>query len=134
MKFELDHIGIAVNDLESVLDVLRRAFGIEPSSSEQVSDQKVRIIGYDLNGPLIEYFEPSEENSPVHKFLQKRGNAIHHIALRVENLEARLADLKQKGFALIDEKPRTGAGGKKIAFLHPRDFNGILIELCESGP
>ena len=134
MKLELDHIGIAVSELEPVLDTLKRAFGIEATSTEEVADQKVRIIDYDLNGSLIEYFEPIEDDSPVHKFLQKRGNGIHHIALRVENLEARLADLKDKGFSLIDETPRIGAGGKKIAFLHPRDFNGILIELCESGP
>ena len=134
MKLELDHIGIAVNDLGPVLETLKRAFGMEPAARAEVTDQKVRIVDFDLSGSLVEYFEPTDEESPINKFLQKRGNGIHHIALRVENLEARLADLKNKGFCLIDEKPRTGAGGKKIAFLHPRDFNGILIELCESGP
>ncbi len=127
----LDHIGIAVTDLEDVIENLRLAFDTEPTFKETVPDQKVRIAGYRFQGTTIEYFEPLTEDSPIQKFLQKRGNGIHHLAFRVKNLETKLAQLQSKGFRLVDKQPRTGAEGKKIAFLHPESFNGILIELCE---
>ena len=133
MKLELDHIGIAVHDLQSVIQTLERAFDLQPDSSEEVSDQKVRIADYNLSGSVVEFFEPTAEDSPVKKFLQKKGNGLHHIALKVKDIDLLLAQLKKKGFRLIDEKAKTGAGGKRIAFLHPQDFNGILIELCEAG-
>ena len=127
----VDHIGIAVYDLQEVIETLRKGFGIEPAFTEEVSGQQVRIAGYPLGGSKVEYFEPLSQESPLIKFLEKRGNSIHHIAFRVENLKATLADLKQKGFKLIDEEPRRGANNSLIAFIHPSAFNGILIELCE---
>jgi methylmalonyl-CoA/ethylmalonyl-CoA epimerase len=131
MLKQIDHIGIAVKNLEEIINIYRSAFGLEPDFEETVTDQQVRIAGYRLGESVIEYFSPIEENSSVNKFLEKRGNAIHHVAFRVKNIEEKLQELIQAGFNPIDRKPRLGADGKKIAFLHPEDFNGILIELCE---
>ena len=128
---QLDHIGIAVSDLTKVIETLRDAFNAEPAFQETLTDQKVRIAGYNFGQVAIEYVEPSSEDSPIQKFLQKRGNGIHHLAFRVKNLETKLSQLQSKGYRLIDAYPRTGAEGKKIAFLHPESFNGILIELSE---
>jgi methylmalonyl-CoA epimerase len=127
----LDHIGIAVADLAAVIKTLETAFDTKPTFRETVADQNVTIAGYRIGGTTIEYFEPLNESAPLQKFLAKRGNGIHHLAFRVQDLEERLKQLKSKGFRLIDQVPRTGAEGKKIAFLHPESFNGILIELCE---
>jgi len=131
MLDKIDHIGIAVTDLDQVRTTLSKAFGLHPSFEEEISDQKVKIIGYKIGESNIEYFEPSAPDSPIAKFLEKRGNAIHHIAYCVKNLAQTLKKLKAAGFIPIDEHPREGARSKKIAFLHPRDFNGVLIELCE---
>jgi methylmalonyl-CoA/ethylmalonyl-CoA epimerase len=128
---ELDHIGIAVKSLENIVKTLHDGFGLQPSFEEEVSDQQVRIAGYKIGNSLIEYFEPLSQDSPISQFLEKRGNGVHHLAFSVKNLEESLDSLKKKGFRLIDEKPRIGALGKKIAFLHPSSFDGILIELCE---
>lgn len=100
MKIELDHIGIAVNDLQSVLNTLKSAFGLDASASEEVPDQKIRITDFNLNGTVIEYFEPTADDSPVNKFLQKRGNGMHHIALKVENVDTMLKTLKKKRFSI----------------------------------
>jgi methylmalonyl-CoA/ethylmalonyl-CoA epimerase len=131
MMPDLDHIGIAVDNLQDVIENLKKMFGTEPDFLEEVQDQKVRIAGYKTGNSITEYFEPTSPDSPIAKFLEKRGNGIHHIAMRVENIDKTLSDLKVKGYQLIDEKPRLGAAGKKIAFVHPKSTNGILIELCQ---
>ncbi len=131
MSPELDHIGIAVTNLQEVIDNMKEMFDCEPDFLELVPDQKVRIAGYNNKKTTIEYFEPTAPDSPVSKYLQTHKNGIHHIALRVENIEQKLAELKSKGVRLIDETPRAGANEKKIAFIHPKSCNGILIELCE---
>ncbi len=131
MVKEIDHIGIAVKSLKSVLESLKDGLGLQPSFEEEVSDQKVRITGFKIGNCVIEYLEPTSPDSPISRFLEKRGNGVHHIALRVNNLNETLESLKNKGYRLIDERARIGAEGKKIAFLHPASFNGILIELCE---
>ena len=131
MLDDIDHIGIAVKNLESVITTLEKAFGIQPSFEENVADQKVRIAGFKIGNSVIEYLEPTSPDSPLSKFLDKRGNGLHHIAFRVKNLDKMLDVLKRKKFRLIDDKPRKGAGKKRIAFLHPASFDGILIELCE---
>ena len=127
----IDHIGIAVKNLQEVIDTFGYGFGLNPAFLEELGDQQVRIAGYPFGESKVEYFEPLSENSPVSRFLDKRGNALHHIAFRVHDLKKTLADLKQKGFQLIDEEPRQGANNSLIAFVHPSSFNGILIELCE---
>jgi methylmalonyl-CoA/ethylmalonyl-CoA epimerase len=128
---DLDHIGIAVSNLQAVIDTMKNVFNTEPDFYEDITDQKIRIAGYKNENGTLEYFEPTSDDSPVTKFLNKRGNGIHHIAFRVTDLEKKLDELNTKGIRLIDQKPRIGAGGKKIAFLHPESCNGILVELCE---
>jgi methylmalonyl-CoA/ethylmalonyl-CoA epimerase len=128
---ELDHIGIAVNSLESVLKTLNEGLGLSPAFEEEVVNQKVRVAGFKIGQSVIEYLEPTSPDSPISRFLEKRGNAVHHLAFRVNDLDKSLMTLREKGYRLIDEKYRIGAEGKKIAFLHPASFDGILIELCE---
>lgn len=131
MIIDIDHIGIAVKNLDSVLETLKDGLGLDPTFEENVPDQKVRIAGFRIGQSTIEYFEPISADSPISNFLDKKGNGIHHIAFRVDDLNESLKTLKSKGFQLIDEAARTGAEGKKIAFLHPASFDRILIELCE---
>jgi methylmalonyl-CoA/ethylmalonyl-CoA epimerase len=131
MLKELDHIGIAVDSLDSVRKTLNDALGLSPAFEEEVVDQKVRVAGYHIGQSVIEYLEPLSDDSPISRFLEKKGNGVHHLAFRVDNLDESLNTLKGKGYRLIDEKSRIGAEGKKIAFLHPSSFNGLLIELCE---
>jgi methylmalonyl-CoA/ethylmalonyl-CoA epimerase len=131
MLTEIDHIGILVNDLDKVRDIYGIAFGLQPDFEEEVASQKIKMIGYHIGDTTIEFFQPISPDSPVANFLKSRGNNIHHIAFRVQDLDQKLAELLEKNFILIDEKTRLGANGKKIAFLHPKSFDGILIELCE---
>ena len=128
---EVDHIGIAVKNIDKVLETLKDGLGLDPSFKEDISDQKVRVAGFRIGQYVIEYIEPTSVDSPISKFLEKRGNGVHHIALRVNNINDTLESLKRKGYRLIDDVAKTGAEGKKIAFLHPSSFDGILIELCE---
>ena len=131
MITDIDHIGIAVKNIESVLETLKDALGLDPKFEEHIAQQKVRVAGYKIGQSIIEYFEQTSPDSPISRFLEKRGNGLHHISLRVTNIDETLETLKRKGYRLIDEKSKNGAQGKKIAFLHPASFNGILIELCE---
>jgi methylmalonyl-CoA/ethylmalonyl-CoA epimerase len=128
---KIDHIGIAVKNLEEVVDTFKNGFNLEPSFIEEVTDQQVRIAGYKFSDTAVEYIEPSSSDSPIFRFLEKRNNALHHIAFTVTDLDKSLKELKEKGFQLIDEEPRKGANNSRIAFLHPASCNGILIELCE---
>jgi methylmalonyl-CoA/ethylmalonyl-CoA epimerase len=129
---KIDHIGIAVNNLDEVKSIYETVFEIEPLFVETVEDQKVKTLGYDINGTNIEFLESTDSESPVQRFIDKRGNAVHHIALQVDDLDTKLDALKQKGVRLIDEEPRIGAEGKRIAFIHPKSTGGILIELSET--
>ena len=131
MVEEIDHIGIAVKNLNSVLETLKDGLGLHPIFEETVPDQKVRVAGFKIGHSVIEYLEPTSPDSPISKFLEKRGNGLHHISLRVNNINTTLETLKNKGYRLIDKIAKDGAQGKKIAFLHPASFDGILIELCE---
>jgi len=132
MLKKIDHIGIAVKDLEEIKNTLSEAFELFPEFEEEIADQKVQVIGYHVGESTIEYLQPSSPDSPIARFLDKKGSGIHHIAYGVENLVETLQRLQNKGFQLIDKLPRQGAEGKKIAFVHPKSTNGILIELCES--
>ena len=132
MLKKIDHIGIAVQDLQEIKKTLSDAFEILPEFEEEVSDQKVKVIGYQIGESIVEYLQPTSPDSPIARFLDKKGPGIHHIAYRVDNLAVTLQKLQDKGFQLIDTLPRLGAEGKKIAFIHPKSTNGILIELCET--
>lgn len=133
MLKQVDHLGIAVSNLEESVKLYKDLLGFSLEGVEEVKDQKVKVAIFNIEGksPNIELLEPTSEESPIYKFIEKRGEGIHHIALGVKNIEEMLMMLKEKGVRLIDEKPRIGAGGKKIAFLHPKSTKGVLIELCE---
>lgn len=131
MLKKIDHIGIAVPNLDEIRNTLSEAFELLPEFEEEVTDQKVKVAGYHIGDSTIEYLQPTSPDSPIAKYLEKKGTGIHHIAYRVENLAETIKRLQKKGFQLIDEIPRDGAEGKRIAFIHPKSTNGILIELCQ---
>ncbi len=127
----VDHIGVAVKSIDEALKFWEGMLGVKCHGVEEVADQKVKTAFLPIKDTEIELLEGTSEESPVSKFIEKKGEGIHHMAIRVENLEAALAELKEKGVRLIDEKPRLGAGGAKIAFLHPKATGGVLLELCQ---
>ncbi|WP_297548000.1 methylmalonyl-CoA epimerase [Thermococcus sp.] len=127
---KIDHVGIAVKNLEEAIKVWE-GLGLKVDEIEEVPDQKVRTAIIHIGESRIELLEPTTEDSPIAKFIAKRGEGIHHIALGVTNIEEHLRELKEKGYRLIDEEPRIGAGGAKIAFVHPKAVTGVLLELCE---
>ncbi|GAQ26180.1 MULTISPECIES: methylmalonyl-CoA epimerase [Tepidanaerobacter] len=128
---KIDHIGIAVSNIQDAAKFYTEALGLKVSEIETVEEQKVKTVGILLGDTRIELLEPLGAEGPIAKFIEKRGEGIQHIALKVDDIKAQLDDLKQKGIRLIDEEPKMGAGGAKIAFIHPKSTNGILIELCE---
>ena len=128
---KVDHIGIAVKDLAEALKLYEGMLGLKAVETEVVAEQKVKVAFLPVGDSEVELLESTAPDGPIAKYIEKNGEGIQHIAFRVDNLEQRLAELKQKGLRLIDEKPRRGAGGAKIAFLHPKATNGVLIELCE---
>lgn len=127
----LDHVGVAVSRLDNVLPVYERLFGLRLEGVRESKEQKIKAVLFAVGGTNIELLEPLDKESPIAKFLEKRGQGIHHIAFRVDNIEEMLEQLKAKGVVLIDEKPRRGIEGGKIAFLHPKSTGDVLIELCE---
>ena len=131
MVTKVDHIGIAVKNLEEALKFYEDVLGIECLSTEVVEEQKVKVAFLPIGDTEVELLESTEEGGPVDKFIEKRGEGIQHIAYKVDNIEEALEEMKEKGIRLIDEKPRYGAGGAKIAFLHPKSTHGVLIELCQ---
>ena len=129
---KIDHVGIAVKNLEEAIKVWE-GLGLKVDEIEEVPDQKVRTAIIHVGESRIELLEPTAGDSPIAKFIAKRGEGIHHIALGVDDIEKHLEELKAKGYRLIDEKPRIGAGGAKIAFVHPKAVTGVLLELCQRG-
>ena len=130
----VDHIGIAVADLKETGSLWTEALGLECTGEEVVAEQKVKTsFNPTGNGSEIELLEATEEDSPIAKFIAKNGGrgGIQHIALRVDDIEAAIADLQEKGVRMIDTKPRYGAGGASIAFVHPKSSYGVLVELCQ---
>ena len=129
---KINHIGIAVKNLEDALSVFQDTLGITCTRIEEVEDQKVRTACLPVGESEIELLESTSPEGNIARFIEKRGEGIHHIAFEVDNLEAVLEELKGKGVQLIDQKPRIGVGGIKIVFLHPKSSNGVLVELCEA--
>ena len=127
----IDHIGIAVSNLQESLSFWEKSLGIELHGIEEVAEQKVRTAFLPIDDTEIELLESTSPDSSVAKFIEKHGEGLHHIAIRVDDIDATLAELKAKGVKLIDETPRNGAGGARIAFVHPRSTHGVLLELCE---
>lgn len=128
---KIDHIGIAVGDIDKALNLYRDQLGLEFKGIEEVEEQKVRVAFFPVGESKIELLESTDPAGPVGKFIEKKGEGVHHLSFRVTDIEAKLKRLKEQGVALIDEQPRYGAGGAKIAFLHPKSTGGMLIELCE---
>jgi len=128
---KLDHIGIAVKSIDDSLAFYRDILGINATGTETIADQKVRVAFLPLGDTELELLESTSPDGPVAQFIEKRGEGIQHIALRVENIEEALRELKEKDFKLIDMQPRYGAGKAKIAFLHPKATGGILLEISE---
>ena len=128
---QVDHIGVAVSGIEASRVFWQEALGRSFEGTETVSEQKVTTAFFPVGESEVELLEATEPASPVGKYLEKRGEGIHHIAFRVENIQEALEELKAKGVRLIDEIPRKGAGGALIAFIHPKETNGVLVELCE---
>ncbi len=127
----LDHVAIAVRNLEGALEVFRTLFGVEPLRREVVAEQGVEEAMLPVGGSFVQLLEPLSAGSPVGRFLERRGEGLHHLALAVADLERALAHLEGASVELIDRVPRTGGGGARIAFVHPRAVAGTLVELVE---
>jgi methylmalonyl-CoA/ethylmalonyl-CoA epimerase len=128
---KIDHIGIAVRDIESVLAFYQEALGLENLGFEVVEDQGVRVAFLPVGESRFELLEPLNDDSPVAKFIARRGEGIHHICLDVDSVAESLEEMKQRGLQLIDNEPRLGAHHKQIAFVHPKASNGVMIELSQ---
>ncbi len=127
----IDHIGIAVKEIQQAGKFYTDILGLKIEDIETVVEQKVNVAFLPITDSEVELLESTEPDGPVAKFIDARGEGIQHIAFCVENIEEALAELKAKGVRLIDEKPRKGAGGAMIAFIHPKETNGVLVEICE---
>ena len=134
MRATLDHIGIAVGDLNEALAFYRDVLGLEIEAPEEVASQRVRAHFVPLGGAAIELLEATAPDSPIAKFLERRGPGLHHITLGVEDIRAALAALEARGVRLIDQTPRPGAHGSLVAFIHPSAAHGVLVELVQRTP
>jgi methylmalonyl-CoA/ethylmalonyl-CoA epimerase len=133
MLTKINHIGIAVKSLNETIPFYRDNLGMELKGIEEVADQRVRVAMLQIGESMIELLEPTSDDSPVAKFIEKNGSGIHHIAYEVADIEASIAALLAAGGRMIDEKPRNGAHGTRIAFIHPKSSYGVLTELCQAG-
>lgn len=133
MLSRINHIGIAVKSLDDSLPFYRDNLGMEFKGIEEVAEQKVRVAMLQVGESKIELLEPTSDDSPVAKFIEKNGPGIHHLAYEVADIEAAIARLMADGARMIDEKPRGGAHNSRIAFVHPKSSNGVLTELCQCG-
>ena len=131
MVLKIDHIGVAVENLEKSLQLYSGLLGLKSEGIEEVAEQKVNVAFIPVGESEIELLESTSPDGPIARFIVSRGPGIQHIAFCVENIEKALEELKAQGVRLIDEKPRYGAGGARIAFLHPKETQGVLVELCE---
>jgi methylmalonyl-CoA epimerase len=127
----LDHIGIAVEKIDAALPVWEGVLGLPLHGIEEVAEQKVKTAFMPIGESEIELLETTDPEGPIGKFIAAKGQGVHHLAFRVANIDEALAELKTKGVRLIDETPRYGAGGARIAFIHPKATGGVLVELCE---
>jgi methylmalonyl-CoA/ethylmalonyl-CoA epimerase len=128
---DVDHVGIAVADLDAAVDHYRRAFGIEPDHRETLEDQGVEEVLFRVGTSYIQLLRPLGPDTPVGRFLQKRGEGVHHVGYRVSDVHAALGRLRRLGVPLVDEEPRPGSRGTTVAFVHPKGFRGVLVELVQ---
>jgi methylmalonyl-CoA/ethylmalonyl-CoA epimerase len=128
---KVDHIGIAVSNLDEAVKVYTEVLGLELAGTEVVEEQKVKVAFLPVGDTEVELLESTSPDGPIAKFIEKNGEGIQHIAFKVDNIEEAIAAMKEKGLKMIDETPRYGAGGAKIAFMHPKSTGRVLIELSE---
>lgn len=128
----IEHIGIAVKDLEASIKYYEEVLGLKCYAVEEVKDQKVKTAFFMVGQTKIELLQSTQEDGPIGKFIEKKGEGVHHLAFAVDGIEQALEEMEQKGVALIDKQPRKGAEGLDIAFLHPKSTHGVLMELCEN--
>jgi methylmalonyl-CoA/ethylmalonyl-CoA epimerase len=128
---DIDHVGIATRDLDAAVEHYRRAFGIEPGHREIVDDQGVEEVLFEVGTSYVQLLGALGPDTPVGKFLERRGEGIHHVGYRVNEVASALARLKDLGVPLVDEVPRRGSRGTTVAFVHPKGFGGVLVELVE---
>ncbi len=128
---KLEHIGIAVNSIDGQLKVWQDLFGFKVEYTGEVADQGVRVSVLDVDGIKVELIEPIDNHCSVRRFIEKRGEGLHHLSFQVDDLAKVIDDFKGRGIRMIDEVPRKGAGGSSIAFVHPASTGGVLIELCQ---
>jgi methylmalonyl-CoA/ethylmalonyl-CoA epimerase len=131
MLDKIHHLGYAVESVEAASRFYRESFGAEPTEPETVEEQAIVATMFGVGDSMVELMEPTHPDSPVGKFLARRGEGFHHVAFQVEDLEAALVRLKETGVELVDEEPRVGAGGTRTAFVHPKGAFGVLTELVE---
>jgi methylmalonyl-CoA/ethylmalonyl-CoA epimerase len=127
----LDHIGIAVKSIEKRLAIWKDALGLSFIGTEEIPEQKVKVAKIDVRGTVIELLEATDKDSPISRFIEKKGEGIHHLCFQVPDIEKAMTEIKNHDIRLIDEVPRIGADGKKIAFIQPKDMGGVLIELTQ---
>lgn len=132
MDYKVDHIGIAVNSLKTSIPLYERLLGSNCYKTEQVSGEQVDTAFFLQNGAKIELLESIDPNGVIAKFIAKKGEGLHHIAFEVPDIQAEMGRLKKEGFTLLNEIPKSGADNKWVCFVHPKDTNGVLIELCQS--
>jgi len=130
---KIDHIGIAVKSAAEAAKIYEQALGLKVSGTDEVDDQGVRVTMLNIGESRLELLEAKGPDSPVGKFIAKRGEGLHHIAVQVPNIELALAGLKASGVRMIDETPRIGAHNTRVAFIHPSSTNGVLVELVQHG-
>ena len=130
---KIEHIGIAVKDISASNELFAKLFGEQHYKVEEVESKGVKTSFFKIGKNKIELLEATKENSPIAKFIEKKGEGIHHIAFDVENIEEEIKRLKAEGFVVLNETPKKGADNKLVAFLHPKTTNGVLIELCQEG-
>lgn len=132
MEYKVDHIGIAVNSLKTSIPLYERLLGESCYKTEQVSSEGVDTAFFLQNGTKIELVESTDPGGVIAKFIQKKGEGLHHIAFEVPDIHAEMERLKKEGFTLLNEAPKLGADNKWVCFVHPKDANGVLIELCQT--
>lgn len=128
---KFSHIGVAVKDLDKSTELFSRLFGVKSTETEEVADQRVKLAFFQVGGTSVELTAATSEDSPIAKFIEKRGEGVHHLSFEVDDIRSELKRLQDEGFVLLDQEPRRGAGGYWIAFLHPKSTNGVLVEISE---
>lgn len=131
MTLKLSHVGVAVRSLADAIRLYSDLLGTPPDRTDTVADEGVRIAFFPVGEVSVELTEPTGPDSPIARFLDRRGEGVHHLSFRVDNIQKEIERLQKAGYRMIDTKPRRGAGGSMIAFIHPKSTGGVLIELCE---